>query len=337
MTQVSQPDTAVKRAPGDAIMAGMQSLETTRGHAAGPEFDVSVPDSGYRWWYVDGISDDGRDGIVVIAFIGSVFSPYYFKARSRGPCDPLDYCAINVGLYRRRGKLWCMTERGRNSVEQDRGRFAVGPSQLRWDQDRLIIDFDERSMPFARPVRGRVVVRPDYLNATAFHLDTAGRHLWQPLAPSARIEVDLDRPGLSWQGHAYLDTNAGERALEDDFVRWNWSRSQRGAVTHITYAVTDHEGAERGSGIDFDQAGEISLHEAPEAQVLSSTGWGIQRPARSRVELDVVRTLEDTPFYARSLLSTPNSTPVMHESLALDRFKTRWVRFLLPFRMPRRA
>ncbi len=337
MTEVSQPDTVVKPGPADAIMAGVKSLETTLGHAAGPEFDVRVPDSGYRWWYVDGISDDGQNGIVVIAFIGSVFSPYYFKARSRGACDPLDYCAINVGLYRRRGKLWCMTERGRESVERDRNHFAVGPSRLRWDEGCLIIDIDERSTPFARPVRGKIVVRPDYLNDTAFHLDSAGRHVWQPLAPSARIEVELDRPGFGWEGHAYVDTNAGERALEDDFVRWNWSRSQRGAETHITYAVTDLDGAERGAGIDFDPSGEISVHDAPEAMELKSTGWGIRRPARSSVALDVVRTLEDTPFYARSLLSTPNSTPVMHESLALDRFRTRWVRFLLPFRMPRRA
>ncbi len=318
-------------------MAAMHSLEKTAGHPAGPEFDVAVPDSGYRWWYVDGISDDGRDGIVVIAFIGSVFSPYYYKARSRGPCDPLDYCAVNVGLYRRRGKLWCMTERGRNSVERERGHFAVGPSRLRWDQGRLVIDINERSTPFGRAVRGRVILQPDYLNATGFHLDAAGRHLWQPLAPSARIEVDFDRPDWSWQGHGYFDTNSGARALEDDFVRWNWSRSQLGTVTHITYAVTDLEDAERGLGVDFDHAGEITVHDAPQALELKSTGWGIRRPARSRVALDVVRTLEDTPFYARSLLSTPNSTPVMHESLALDRFKTGWVRFLLPFRMPRRA
>ena len=59
--------------------------------AAGrPEFDAAVPRSGYRWWYVDGISDDGRNAVVVIAFVGSVFSPYYFRARSRGPADPTD-------------------------------------------------------------------------------------------------------------------------------------------------------------------------------------------------------------------------------------------------------
>ena len=52
-----------------------------------------------RWWYLDALSDDGRHGLTVIAFIGSVFSPYYALARRRGAGDPLDHCALNVALY----------------------------------------------------------------------------------------------------------------------------------------------------------------------------------------------------------------------------------------------
>jgi carotenoid 1,2-hydratase len=52
----------------------------------------------------------------------------------------------------------------------------------------------------------------------------------------------------------------------------------------------------------------------------------------------VVATLQDTPFYARSVVSTEwYGTPAtaMHESLSLDRFRTPWVQAMLPFRMPR--
>ena len=41
----------------------------------GPRFDAPVPPGGYAWWYVDALSDDGRHGLTVIAFVGSVFSP----------------------------------------------------------------------------------------------------------------------------------------------------------------------------------------------------------------------------------------------------------------------
>ncbi|MCK7475445.1 MAG: hypothetical protein MZV49_22675 [Rhodopseudomonas palustris] len=34
------------------------------------------------WWYIDAISDDGTEGLTIITFVGSVFSPYY---RSRAP------------------------------------------------------------------------------------------------------------------------------------------------------------------------------------------------------------------------------------------------------------
>jgi carotenoid 1,2-hydratase len=52
----------------------------------------------------------------------------------------------------------------------------------------------------------------------------------------------------------------------------------------------------------------------------------------------VIRTFEDAPFYARTLLETRVSGiagPAVHESLDLDRFRSLWVQCLLPFRMPR--
>ena len=67
----------------------------------GPGFDQPVTQNGYAWWYVDALSDDGTNGITIIAFIGSVFSPYYALARRNGPADPLNHCAINVAIYRK--------------------------------------------------------------------------------------------------------------------------------------------------------------------------------------------------------------------------------------------
>jgi carotenoid 1,2-hydratase len=68
--------------------------------------------------------------------------------------------------------------------------------------------------------------------------------------------------------------------------------------------------------------------------------WRVARVARAEAGYPaaVLRTLEDAPFYARSLISTRllgHSVTAMHESLSLDRFRADWVRLLLPFRMPR--
>jgi carotenoid 1,2-hydratase len=45
------------------------------------------------------LSDDGRHGLTLIAFVGSVFSPYYAWARRRGEAPALNHCSINVALY----------------------------------------------------------------------------------------------------------------------------------------------------------------------------------------------------------------------------------------------
>ncbi|MFX8883411.1 hypothetical protein ABTM86_19650, partial [Acinetobacter baumannii] len=82
----------------------------------GPRFDRPVPDNGYAWWYVDALSDDGKRGITLIAFVGSVFSPYYALARRRGRGDPLNHCALNVAVYGNGTKHWAMTERRRGAI-----------------------------------------------------------------------------------------------------------------------------------------------------------------------------------------------------------------------------
>ena len=98
-----------------------------------------VAPGGYAWWYVDALSDDGRHGLTLIAFIGSVFSPYYAWARRRRrprAADPLHHCALNVALYGDGGKRWAMTERGRASVLRERVHAGHRPEPLRWDGGR---------------------------------------------------------------------------------------------------------------------------------------------------------------------------------------------------------
>jgi carotenoid 1,2-hydratase len=303
-------------------------------------FDRPLPPDGYAWWYVDGLSDDGRHGLTLIAFVGSVFSPYYAAARRRGPADPRHYAALNVALY---GDVrrWTMTERGRTRLRTESTHLGVGPSSLTWQDDALDFAIDEVAMPLPSRVRGTVRVIPSALTCHVRHLDRIGRHRWRPLAPRARIEVTLTQPALRWQGTGYLDSNDGDAPLEDDFRYWTWSRnSQRDGSTTVLYDVDRRDGGATSLALRIDPRGEADPIEAPPPRQLARTGWRIVRATRSDREAAVVRTLEDAPFYARSLLATTLlGEPVLalHESLDLDRFRSRWVQRLLPFRMPRRA
>jgi len=172
-----------------------------------------IGQGGYAWWYVDALSHDGRFGIALIALIGSVFSPYYALSRRYGMGDPLNHCALNVALYDGRGKRWAMTERGRKSLRRTPMWMTIGPSSLSWDGNRLLIEIDEVTAPFPSRIRGRVHVYPFALVDNPVALDIDGRHWWTPLAPCARVDVDLDEPNLHWAGTGYLDSNSGDQPL----------------------------------------------------------------------------------------------------------------------------
>ena len=305
-------------------------------------FDVPVPTDGYAWWYLDAFSDDGAHAVTVIAFVGSVFSPYYARARRRGPTDPERHCAINVALYGRPGARWAMTERSRGALTRTANTFAVGPSALAWENDALVLSLDEIAVPLPRRIRGRIKLMPGSVCATPIALDARAEHYWQPLAPLARVEVELSSPRWSWQGHGYFDSNFGSVPLESTFRGWDWARCQRSPTeTLLCYDVEERDGSRRHVALRCTPSA-TEPHAAIPRHPLPGTGWGIARhgfgdatdPPR------VVRTLEDTPFYARSeLVGQVNGqrTPMMQESLSLQRFASPWVQALLPFRMPRRG
>jgi carotenoid 1,2-hydratase len=269
-----------------------------------------------------------------------VFSPYYAWARAHGKGDPINHCAVNVALYGRDRKRWAMTERGRGHVGRASSSLAIGPSLLTWDGDTLTIRIDEVTAPAPTRIRGVVRVYPKALTSRAFALDPAGRHRWWPIAPSAHVEVTLEQPALRWSGDGYLDSNTGEVPLEADFQSWIWSRTSLARSTAVLYDVVSLDCVDRSFALRFDPSGQVEEFAPPAPVRLPPTLWRIARTTRAddARSTTVVKTLEDAPFYARSLLSTRllgQSRPAIHESLSLQRFRARWVQALLPFRMPR--
>ena len=282
------------------------------------------------------MSDDGAYGLTIIAFVGSVFSPYYAWA---GRADPLDHCAVNVALYGPGGNRWAMTERRRNAVERASDHLAIGPSSLRWEQGALSIALNEIGAPIPLPLCGAVRVEPTIVNREAYLLESAGRHYWRPIAPAARVEVAFEKPALSWRGHAYFDCNAGDEPLERAFSSWTWSRAsiERGAA--ILYDAERRREPALSLALRFDNRGACEAFSPPPPAPLPKSGWRVARATRSEeARARLLRSLEDTPFYARSLVETTllgQRRAVMHESLSLDRFANPIVRSMLPFRMPR--
>ncbi len=296
--------------------------------------------NGYAWWYLDGLSDNGRHGFTIIAFIGSVFSPYYAMARGYGEGDPENFCALNVAIYGP-GARWAMTERPRAALSRTADMLAIGPSSVVWDGTALTVNIEETAVPLPLKIRGRIRLHPAAVVPQRFPLDPHARHIWQPIAPFSRVEVDLEKPSLRWSGHGYFDMNAGAEPLEDGFSLWNWSRAtlKRGAT--VLYDVIRRSGETMSLALKFNADGAVEEFPAPPVVRLPRTLWLMPRLTRADAGhgARVLKTLEDTPFYTRSVLASHlcgEAVTGVHESLSLDRFRTTIVQLMLPYRMPRR-
>lgn len=306
-----------------------------------PRFDPQIPSGGYGWWYVDAISEDGQHALTIIAFLGSVFSPFYKRS---GRQDPLDHVCLNVALYGPQAR-WAMTERQREQVSQSRDALQIGASALRWTGDALEITIEERDKrlfnPLRRRVAGKVRVIPEIVNPTAFALDPGMRHRWHCLSPRARIEVTMERPSLKWSGSAYLDSNFGSESLEDGFRIWHWSRAHCSNGAMVCYEGERRDGSQFASALRFAPDGAATAEAILRLAPLPTSGWRIRRSTRSDTgRASVTRTWEDTPFYSRSELATQllgEPVVAVQESLDLDRFKSPVVQFMLPYRMPRKG
>lgn len=234
-----------------------------------------------------------------------------------------------------------MTERSCDSLRRSRDVLAIGPSSLQWRDGALVIRVDEVSAPIPRRIHGEIIIEPQTINCRDFTLEAQGRHLWRPIAPLARARVDLEAPDLHWRGHAYLDTNSGDEPLERAFSSWTWSRARVGEGAAIFYDAERRRDAPLSLALRIDAAGGVEPFEPPPVAALPKTKWAVSRSARAEAgAAHVLRSFEDTPFYARSLIECCfDGAPVewVHESLSLDRFANPIVRMMLPFRMPRRG
>lgn len=250
---------------------------------------------------------------------------------------------MNIALYGRPGQRWAMTERGADAVSRAQDVLQIGPSAMRWEDGRCIVELREIAFPFIRPLRGRVTLEPKALNGADFALDELGCHRWWPIAPCARIRVEMDTPSLTWEGSGYLDSNRGSEPLEKGFQGWDWSRNERAnGDTVVYYDLTRRDGSPYGISHEFCTDGSEHSIPAPPKARMPNILWQVPRVTRSDAGrgAKVIRTLEDTPFYSRSKVETVlegQRTEGVHESLDLRRFDSAWVKLLLPFRMPRRG
>lgn len=302
------------------------------------------------------MSDDGAVALVVIALVGSPFSARYAEARAQARAsgqpmpNALDYAALNVALYSEGRRVWSFNERALDPSDRRLDGVSFGRSTVSSRGGELVVRLDERETPFgalgrvprtSRPVRGVVRFVPERDGGAVTALDELGEHAWWPVAPLGTVIAELSEPSISFRGAAYHDVNFGRVPLEATFSGWSWARG----TAADGRAIVSYSAALKGGGtsqlaLAFDARGpspiEAVTHE------LSPSRWRLARTvdAPEGTAPRVVRSLEDGPFYARSLLSAHvGGAPMtmVHETLSCERWEKAWVRGLSTFRTGRAA
>lgn len=276
--------------------------------------------------------------MTVIAFVGNVFSPAYFRARrARVAADPLAHCGLHVVVHGATN-AWALSEwRGRDVV-RTRDTLTLGRSTLVRDADGITITIDERASPWTSAVRGTVRLDVGRWFDRVLALDDDARHGWWPVAPRARIEVALDRPGVRFVGAGYHDANAGCEALEQAFTGWSWCRAAFDDRTSVVYDVRARAGEVSPLALAFHDGGAVTAMDGLVLGELASSRWRLPRTTRADpgTSAAVVRTLVDTPFYSRAMLDITlggRRGLAIHEVVDLERFTRRATQWMLPFRM----
>ena len=222
-------------------------------------FDLDVADGGYAWWYVDAVSSDGSLALTMIAFVGSVFSPRYAKARrvmaaGGPPAEAERHCAINFAVYRRGGRnAWALTEHAdvaRDPATPDDRAHArsrgtetnVGTTSHRGRRARDQVRWTRRA---PRCAGGCACTR---LLGSARGSSSTGRVRARAIAgtpspPTPRWRSSSTHPRSTFSGSGYHDVNEGDEGLELGFDAWNWSRGgAAGGRTAILYDVVPRNG-----------------------------------------------------------------------------------------------
>nr|WP_304519819.1 carotenoid 1,2-hydratase [Actibacterium sp. 188UL27-1] len=234
-----------------------------------------------------------------------------------------------------------MTDRGEDALTLSHDKLQVGPSSMRWENDKLIIAIDEMTWPHMGRLQGEIIVEPEALTTVELPLKQDGSHVWRPFAPLSRIKVNLNRKGWQWDGHGYFDANFGTSALEADFSYWTWGRYPCREGSVCFYDATRRDGSDLSVGVIFDPKGEAKVIKAPPKAPFKRSLWAVKRETRADAGTTPrqVKQMLDAPFYCRSAVEIQfagENTVGVHEALDLNRFASPLLKPMLAVKVPRR-
>ena len=221
------------------------------------------------------------------------------------------YCALNVALYGAGGQaLGDDRARPRERCAASAHALEIGPSALAWDGRALTVRIDEITAPLPSRIRGTVRLAPGRRDrATSFALDDEALHRWSPIAPvrasrgrarSARAAVGRRRLPRLERGRraARARLHAAGTGRARRLCRRRYGRALRRQPAPRAATSRSRSGSTPRGGVE-------RFEPPPRCRAAAERLAGGARHARPTpaARARVVQTLEDAPFYARSLVA----------------------------------
>lgn len=326
-------------------------------------FKFSTPGA-QEWWYFDAISEDGRDVLVVVWYVGLPFDPSYGVAalrHLRNPArypqpDALDHCAIGISLHRDGKPLaYALNAFDAASFSHRVEPFAIELAGNRVDRDRegYSLHVATPAVDGKTPIEARIRFRPA-AETSPFECDLGvpgSRHVWIMAAADCAVEgeIRIGTRDVTFRGRGYHDHNAGEEEISRAIRRWEWGRVHHGASTDVYYVSEPHHGPAKSLRLTCRDGRPESIRTPTEIR-----GTGPMRNVfgvRSDREITICdesgslrcqhqTCLDDGPFYRRWLSrfaigSNAMDAPGIAELLDTRNLNRVIFNWMIPFRLKR--
>ncbi|MGI8670046.1 MAG: hypothetical protein ACR2J3_09415 [Aridibacter sp.] len=335
-----------------------------------PEKDAK----GYEWWYFDALSDDGKDGIVIIFLDNFIFSPRYNSfihrtiKNSQTISDKEKSFPALAFTYYRNGKpiyrainefpktaFSADTEFPECSIGENSFRFESAPYgsgyvikiNAKLSKKRLLeANFEWLS------IESDLLPRENELKDSV--------HYWNLVAPRSDVTgkiTIINRKGrkqeeINFRGTGYHDHNFDNRWLPGTVQNWQWGRSHFPDATAVFYRYCEIGNDEPQSKLFLIKDNVLTERNAEyEIQETGRDKFGLKYPKRMRIVTEdnmklrvKQKDIVDSSFFYLRFLSEmtltlrdgkPRKTIGFTEHLAPKALKYRWLDWLINMRIGR--
>ncbi len=301
-------------------------------------FHADKAAKGYEWWYFDALSDDGREGVVIIFLDNFVFSPRYNAAENskfgirnlfpnRQKNLPVNEKIPAVAfIYYRDGKpvYRAINEFTEDTFfgDADNPECRIGDNFFKFESAPYGSGYSIQINAKLRKNRAIeahfewLSIESDFLPGNDVNLEKT--HFWNLVAPrsdvSGRITVtgnnDKKLDVIHFRGTGYHDHNLDNRWLPDTVEDWQWGRAHFNDSTAVFYRYKEIGEANSITKLMTIRNGELRERDAQFAEEnFTRHIFGIKYPQRMtfisddnmRLRIKQTKLIDASFFYLRFL------------------------------------